>query len=281
MSGSSFPHQHILHPSAHPPTTIRLSFTDIFHPNITLYSGIGSTVHLYISPYCHPTPPVLAILFRAALDLLPSVPFAPSSPALLALFFRLFPCPLVPPPPFAALNVTSVPVGPSGLSLLRVHNSASIESVCSPPLPPLAFRPAHLLVPRIFASRVSGYIVLLTCMLPPLPPLCSPVSWCLLVSSDYWIIIIWCHFAPWIKARAHPLPDHCSSQLSTMRFSSMLATFSYWDYNPMSVFHLCIYINTTPSFFYEYAYIMHESKSSDKISQVSLYGEQKKPILMK
>ena len=42
-------------------------------------------------------------------------------------------------------------------------------------------------------------------------------------------------------------------------------------------FTLFIYLNTPPSFFDEYACNMYETKYYDKISQVSLCGEQKKP----
>ena len=45
---------------------------------------------------------------------------------------------------------------------------------------------------------------------------------------------------------------------------------------PCLDFTLFIYLNTYPSFFDKYACNMYETKSSDKISSVSLYGENPK-----
>ena len=90
--------------------------------------------------------------------------------------------------PFAALNVVSVPVGPSGFYLLRVHPSTSNTLVHSPPLPLSNFWSAPMWVPRSFASRVSGsHVLLYFCLCAPdstfpvLPHLfvCYGVLWCL------------------------------------------------------------------------------------------------------
>ena len=58
----------------------------------------------------------------------------------------------------------------------------------STPLTPSTCYPYSLLVPRSFTLWVSGSTALLSYMIPPIPPLCCSISWCILVYSYAWIL---------------------------------------------------------------------------------------------
>ena len=86
--------------------------------------------------------------------------------------------------PLAALNKASIPVGPSGFSLPRIHTYNSVALVRSPPLPPSTCRIGPLLVPSSFASRVSGSPILMPVLYRNSRPCVAPslvVFWCLLI----------------------------------------------------------------------------------------------------
>ena len=131
----------ILLPS--PSTTVWLRFTAMLHPTLYLSSGIGSTVHLDIARSRQLPTPVPALLFFSTLDMIPSVLLGPWITAPWVRLCCL--CLQQPPPPFfAGLNVTSVPVGSSRFYLSQVHPYAYAAPVWSLPLSPSTCRPLPL-----------------------------------------------------------------------------------------------------------------------------------------
>ena len=219
---------HVLHPSTPLSATVQLSFTILLRPIIPLSSGLGSTYPLDISSSRRLPPPVPSLFFLSALDLLYSVPLVPWIPVSRAYFCRL--CPrLFYPPSLSALNMVSVPVGPSGFSLLRVYPYASIAPVLSPPLSPSTCLPAPLLVPRSFLLLVSGYPVLLNVcyrLYRPCGALSLGVLWCLLMIG---LFFFGCPFAWWQEARAPPLTGNISPQPLPTRYSYMPTLFRMQD----------------------------------------------------
>ena len=128
-------------------------------------------------------------------------------------------------PPFANLNVVSVPIGLSGLYLPRVHPPASNVLVRSPPLLPLICRIMPLLVTGSFTLRVSGYLVLLPVCYPLFLPFVSPsigVLWYLMVLFNFLRV----SFCTLERGRAPPLSGNCLYQPFPMRYSAMPAVFT-------------------------------------------------------
>ena len=178
-----------------------------------------------LSTWKFPPPDVLRLPYLRFSSLPPSTcyPVSLSAPEFLICgALSVTSVPFHTPPPFSALNVTSVPVRTSGLSLLLVHPSVSVSPIRSPPIPPLTCRPAPLSVLMIFSSRFSSSLVLLSYVLLPLSPLCLPVSWCTMFSSDTCILILGCPFAIWRESRAPPLFGYRSYHPSLTRYSAIL-----------------------------------------------------------
>ena len=67
-----------------------------------------------------------------------------------------------------------------------------------------------------------------------------------------------------------------SSNIKTFFFTTIIITKICWDSNAISRFHLIYIPQHKPLIFDEYYCNLHETKSSDKISQARLCGEQQK-----
>ena len=124
----------------------------------------------------------------------------------MGLFLR--PLPPSVPPPLSPLNVEIIPVGPSRFSLPQFHTSC-ITHIRFPILPPLICCPAPLSLLISFASRDSGSPVLLQVCYRLSCPCATPsigVFWCLIVSSDAWIIFLQVYFCALVRGQGAPTP---------------------------------------------------------------------------
>ena len=100
------------------------------------------------------------ILFHAALTCFPVSLWDPEVPRR-GPFLLPLPTIVLPPPPYADLNIARVPVTSSGFYLQWVLPSAYVAPIQYLPLLPSTYRPLPLSFPRSFALLVSGSPVLL------------------------------------------------------------------------------------------------------------------------
>ena len=140
----------------HPPL-----LPQVLHPSAAPFCHRSTEVHLSVELYSTPLlqdqakfllghlslPPTSTSHPRASLPCHPQpttqCTSCPLKSRATGLFLPLL-TPSVSPSPFAAINMERYPVGPCGFPLPRLHPSASITPVLSPPLPLLTCLPAPL-----------------------------------------------------------------------------------------------------------------------------------------